>query len=190
MPTGIIFDLEWNSWKGNYILNNNLIERRKKWQSKDILQLGAIKFNIENFEIIGSFNIYIKPKNIFLHNYIIRLTNIDSCTLRKKGHYFFRANNMFKKFINNSKILICNGDDYLIYQENIKKNFLNEFFFKKKKIINIRNFLKKKFQLNETGVSSPNLILNNNLSSHNSLDDAKKIYYFLKKKKIYIGNFF
>ena len=57
MSTAVIFDLEWKSWKGNYKLNNNLKEIRQKWQFKDIIQIGAVKFNYNNFELIDELNI-------------------------------------------------------------------------------------------------------------------------------------
>ena len=52
MKTTVILDLEWTSWKYN-------VDR--KWQKKEIIQIGAIKIN-NKYKIIGEINIYVKPK--------------------------------------------------------------------------------------------------------------------------------
>ena len=67
MKTTVILDLEWTSWKYN-------VDR--KWQKKEIIQIGAIKIN-NKYKIIGEINIYVKPKfNPILSNYIKKLTGI------------------------------------------------------------------------------------------------------------------
>lgn len=187
MNTVVIFDLEWNSWKGNYKLNNNLVEIRQKWQFRNIIQIGAIKFNYKKYEIIDEINIYVKTENIFLHNYIVNLTKIDIFTIKTKGYFFFQANKIFNRFIEDANIVLCNGNDFDVYKENLKKHRLEDIFAKKKKI-NIRNYLKKKFFLNEEKVSSPNLLSLKFFKSHDALNDAKKIFFYIKSKNIKISD--
>ena len=72
----IVVDLEWMSWKNNYYGRFLEKEKRKSWQKKEIIQIGAIKFD-KNFKIIKKLNIYVKPKiNPKLSKYIIKLTSI------------------------------------------------------------------------------------------------------------------
>ena len=110
MKKFIIVDLEWTSWKGNYLGKNFGVEKRKNWQKKEIIQIGAIKFN-KNYKILDSLNLYVKPLfNPILSNYIINLTNITNKLIEKKGFNFIKAN---KKLINFSKncTLLSNGND-------------------------------------------------------------------------------
>ena len=60
MKKFIIVDLEWTSWEGNYLGKNFAIEKRKNWQKKEIIQIGAIKFN-KYYKILDSLNLYVKP---------------------------------------------------------------------------------------------------------------------------------
>ena len=69
MKKSVVIDLEWTSWRGNYFGKNFLKEKRKKWQKKEIIQIGAIKFD-SGFNIIEKFNVYVKPtiiKNTKMH---------------------------------------------------------------------------------------------------------------------------
>ena len=43
MKKSVILDLEWTSWKGNHCGDNQ--EKRKSWQKKEIIQIGAVKFD-------------------------------------------------------------------------------------------------------------------------------------------------
>ena len=109
MKKFIIVDLEWTSWEGNYLGKNFAIEK-KKLAKKEIIQIGAIKFN-KYYKILDSLNLYVKPLfNPILSNYIINLTNITNKLIEKKGFNFIKAN---KKLINFSKncTLLSNGND-------------------------------------------------------------------------------
>ena len=45
MKEFVIIDLEWTSWKENYNKRKDTFNRRKVWQKKEIIQIGAIRFN-------------------------------------------------------------------------------------------------------------------------------------------------
>ena len=104
MKTTVILDLEWTSWKYN-------VDR--KWQKKEIIQIGAIKIN-NKYKIIGEINIYVKPKfNPILSNYIKKLTGITQNKIDNNGLPFKKAYEKFNIFSKNSKI-ISNGVDGII----------------------------------------------------------------------------
>jgi len=65
MKSLIIVDLEWTSWR-----NNEKKKIRKRWQKREIIQIGAIKVN-NKYKITNKLNIFVKPKfNPILSNYI------------------------------------------------------------------------------------------------------------------------
>ena len=67
-----VVDLEWTSWK-KIIMGNILKRKRKKWQKKEIIQIGAIRFD-NNFKIKDKLNLIIKPNiNKKLSRYIVKL---------------------------------------------------------------------------------------------------------------------
>ena len=77
MKEFVIIDLEWTSWKENYNKRKDTFNRRKVWQKKEIIQIGAIRFN-KYYKILDTLNLYVKPKfNPILSNYIIKLTGIS-----------------------------------------------------------------------------------------------------------------
>ena len=51
MKEYVILDLEWTSWRGNYFGKNLFFQKRKAWQKKEIIQIGAIKFD-KNYKIL------------------------------------------------------------------------------------------------------------------------------------------
>ena len=80
-----VIDLEWTSWKQNYYGKHLEKEKRKKWQKKEIIQIGAIKFD-ENYKIKKKLNLITKPKiNKKLSKYIVDLTSITNTVINKRG---------------------------------------------------------------------------------------------------------
>ena len=53
MKVYTLIDLEWTSWKNNYFGRFLENEKRKKWQKKEIIQIGALKFD-QNYRIKNS----------------------------------------------------------------------------------------------------------------------------------------
>lgn len=181
-----IVDLEFLSWKNNYIINNFLHEnKRQPWQKKEVIQIGCIKYDEKNFTIIDKLNLYVKPKrNPILNNYIKNLTGLDQHFLNRYGIRFYKAHHKFLEFTKNSKI-ICNGDDYEVYKENMKDSGIRNYSFK---FYNIKKIIKYKFKFNDMQAASPNLIISKRkFKDHNGVDDAEKIFLFLKKKNTLIS---
>ena len=96
MKNYTVIDLEWTSWKNNYFGKYKELEKRELWQKKEIIQIGAIKFN-KNFRIKKLLNIIVKPKiNKKLSKHIISLTSLTDEIISKKGYNFLDA---YKKLI-------------------------------------------------------------------------------------------
>ena len=74
-------DLLEKNYHGKYLEK----EKRKKWQKKEIIQIGAIRFD-NNFKIKDKLNLIIKPNiNKKLSRYIVKLTSITDKIVEKKG---------------------------------------------------------------------------------------------------------
>tara|TARA_B100001057_G_scaffold499018_1_gene608033 strand:- start:526 stop:1104 length:579 start_codon:yes stop_codon:yes gene_type:complete len=185
----VIVDLEWTSWKENYSGKNFEIEKRKNWQKKEIIQIGAIKFN-KNYKILDSLNLYVNPHfNPILSNYIINLTNITNKLIEKKGLDFIEAN---KKLLNFSKncTLLSNGNDGEVLKKNYYYNKIN---FNGLKIINIKKIFEKKYNIPKNFLHSPKIkafygYKYRKEDAHNALKDCKSVLLAIKKMKFNLEN--
>ncbi len=190
MKKFIIVDLEWTSWKGNYSGKNFEIEKRKNWQKKEIIQIGAIKFN-KNYKILDTLNLYVKPLfNPILSNYTINLTNITNKLIEKKGLNFIKAN---KKLLNFSKncTLLSNGNDGEVLKKNYRYNKIN---LSGLKIINIKKIFEKKYHIPKNFLHSPKIkafygYKYSKDDAHDALKDCKSVLFAIKKMKFDLENF-
>ena len=184
MKKYVILDLEWTSWKGNHRSNNILLDKRKDWQKKEIIQIGAIKFDV-NYKIIDSLNIYVKPIfNPILSDYIKKLTGISQEKLEKKGITFAKSYKIVKKFCKNTKVF-SNGDDDLIMKINLNYNNIKD---KKLKIKNIKKILNKKYKIPTKFLPSPiiHTFFGYKLEKskmHSAIHDCHNVLKVLKKNK-------
>ena len=134
-----VIDLEWTSWDKNYYGKYFEKEKRERWQKKEIIQIGAIKFN-KKFKIKDTLNLIIKPRiNKKLSKYIINLTSITNEIIQKKGIEFLDGYKKLKKFSNKS-FIFSNGEDGMILKKNLNYNNSPD---SEIKILNIKKFLKK-----------------------------------------------
>ena len=184
MKEYVILDLEWTSWRGNYFGKNLFFQKRKTWQKKEIIQIGAIKFD-KNYKIIDRLNLYVKPKfNPILSDYIKNLTRITQEKLEKKGITFIKSYKIFKKFCKEAKIF-SNGFDDLIMKTNLHYNNLRD---KKLKIKNIKKILNKKYKIPKEFLPSPIIhtffgykLKKNKM--HNAIYDCRNVLKTFKKIK-------
>ena len=184
MKEYVILDLEWTSWRGNYFGKNLFSQKRKAWQKKEIIQIGAIKFD-KNYKIIDRLSLYVKPKfNPILSDHIKNLTGINQEKLEKKGITFTKSYKIFKKFCKGAKIF-SNGTDNLIMKTNLHYNHLRD---KKLKIKNISKILNKKYKIPKKFIPSPIIhtffdykLKKNDM--HNAIHDCYNILKALKKIK-------
>lgn len=188
MKNYTIIDLEWTSWRNNYLGRFKEIERREKWQKKEIIQIGAIKFD-NNFKIKGLFNVIVKPRfNKKLSNHIINLTSLTDEIISKKGLNFLDAYDKLIKFSKNS-FVFSNGYDGKVLRQNLKYNRSR---LKKIRVLDIKKILSSDYQIPKRYLSSPLLktffgykfYLNR---AHNALEDCKSVLMALKKMKFDLG---
>lgn len=124
----VIFDTEYTTWEGCIA---------KGWhgfQKKEIVQIAAIKVELDTLKVIDSFNCLVKPKiNSVLSDYFINLTGITNEQLRYEGRDFAVVYDEFEQFCCGDPCLChswgggnITGTDGDILQENIKINNLNK----------------------------------------------------------------
>jgi inhibitor of KinA sporulation pathway (predicted exonuclease) len=176
-----IIDLEFTSWKGSWARNWSL-----PWEKKEIIQIGAIKFN--NFQKFSdkNINIYIKPKiNKHLSSYIQKLTGIRQYHINELGISLSEADILLRKFFSGVKKIYCNGLDKEILINNYKLLKMHEPRFIKN-IYNINPIFVSILNIDKEKLISSELhrffkIKDNNRQKHNGLNDCINIFNCLKK---------
>jgi len=175
-----ILDLEFTSWKGSLKRNWSL-----PWEKKEIIQIGAIKFN--NFTTFSykNLNLYIKPViNKELSIYIQKLTGIKQYHINELAVPLDTANLIINFFFKKVKKIYCNGLDKEILINNYKllKIPIPKFT---KNIINIKPFLSSELNEDEEKLISSELHnffkIKNHYSKHDGLHDCINIFNCLKK---------
>lgn len=90
----VIFDTEYTSWEG--AMANNWGE---DWQEKEIVQIAAIKCNMETMEIVDELDVFIKAlKNPVLSDFFTELTGITNNKINECGVSFEEAYDKFVEF--------------------------------------------------------------------------------------------
>ena len=182
MKKYVIVDLEWTSWEEDYNNKKQLFNKRKTWQKREIIQIGALKFD-KNYKIVDQLDLYVKPKfNPILSDYIKNLTGINQEKLEKRGIPFSQSYKVFKKFCKGAKIF-SNGVDNLIMKINLRYNNIRD---NKLKIINIKNILNKKYKIPKKFIHSPiiHTFFGYQLKKkemHNAIHDCINVLRALKK---------
>ena len=184
MKNYTVIDLEWTSWKNNYSGKYKEVEKRKVWQKKEIIQIGAIKFD-DNYKIKSFLEIIVKPKiNTKLSDHIIKLTSLTDKIICKRGVSFLKA---YKKLISFSKnsFIISNGYDGEVLKKNLR---YNKSKLKLIRVLDIKKILKNRYQVPRKYLSSP--ILKTFFGykfypsrAHNAVEDCKSILLSLRKMK-------
>lgn len=177
-----LIDLEWTSWKNNYFGKFLEKEKRKNWQKKEIIQIGALKFD-QRFKIKNSLEIIVKPNiNKKLSEHIIKLTGLTDKKIKKRGVCFLEAFKNLKKFSKNS-FVFSNGYDGKILKKNLRYNNSK---LKAIEILDIKRLLEKRYSIPKKFLSSP-LIKTffgykfNQAKAHNALSDCKSVMLAMKK---------
>jgi DNA polymerase III epsilon subunit-like protein len=193
----IVFDLEFNQDFSSY----KEILRNKSLYPFEIIQIGAVKLD-SNFELIETFNKYIKPTMYSnISSFITELTGITNDTLKneKKFHEVFES---FVKFIGTDDAILCTWG-----LSDVKELYKNAEFYElnidllPKLFINIQPYFSKYIGLSSkklvklrTAVEFLNIDIEDDF--HNALNDAlytaeilKRIYSPLIHPKVYNPNF-
>lgn len=91
----IIWDTEFTSWKGCH--ENGWDE--ENGQYKELIQIGCCKIENNNYSLIDTKDIIVKPRiNDNLSDYIIELTGISQSKVDTQGVDFIDAIRKFRKF--------------------------------------------------------------------------------------------
>ena len=109
-----IIDLEWTSWKNSIQRNWSFC-----WEKKEIIQIGAIKFNNKNY--VKKKNLIVRPKiNQNLSYYVQKLTGISQFKINTTSTTFEKAIFELNIFYNNIDKIYCNETMPLVATVTIK----------------------------------------------------------------------
>lgn len=94
MREAVIFDTEFTTWEG-------ALQRR--WSGpgefREIVQIGAVRFDAGNFAVIESMELLIRPvRNPVLSGYFVKLTGITQQKLEREGTSFADGLQRFLEF--------------------------------------------------------------------------------------------
>lgn len=111
MPnTVVIYDTEFTTWKG--AMENDWGE---DWQHRELVQIAAMRFDIDNFKLLESFDYLIQPvKNPELSDYFTGLTGITNDDLNARAVTFEQAMIDYKAFLNGDRSYSYGADDVVI----------------------------------------------------------------------------
>jgi|AntRauTorckE6833_2_1112554.scaffolds.fasta_scaffold15633_2 inhibitor of KinA sporulation pathway (predicted exonuclease) len=109
--TAVIYDTEFTTWEG--AMDSGWAE---DWQERELVQIGAIRVDIESLAILDRFDEIFRPViNPVLSDFFIELTGITNQDVAEKGLEFSAG---FKKFIDFAK-------DDIIYAYGLDAEVLN-----------------------------------------------------------------
>lgn len=103
----VIYDAEYTTWEGAHARN---------WSGtgeyKELVELGAILVETENFVERGSFQVLVKPvKNPQLSHYFTRLTGIEQETVDREGVTLAEALDRFARWVGDRDLYSYGPDD-------------------------------------------------------------------------------
>lgn len=114
MTSIVFYDTEFTTWPG--ALESNWGE---PWQHRELVQIGAIRFDLETLEEIDELDILIKPKlNPALSPYFVNLTGITQDAVDNKGLSFPEAYRLFTAYIGDLEASSYGPDD-IVVRENL-----------------------------------------------------------------------
>ncbi len=117
MSEVIFYDTEFTTWEG---------AMDRDWSGpneyRELVQIGALRFNLETLEEGEEFLILVKPvKNPALSDFFTQLTGISNADVANDGLSFPDAYRQFKAFIGN-QLTSCYGWDARVMRENLVFN--------------------------------------------------------------------
>ena len=171
----VIVDLEYTAWR-----NSNKFNWGRPWEWREIIQIGAVLVSSTNFKILETLNVYVKPeKNKDLSSYIKKLTGISQNTIDSKGTDFLSAYKQLKNFIPEKSIILANGTDGQILNENLILHKASKKSFPPIRVYNFKPLLSEKLSLPEMHLISSKLPkiagIRKKLRAHSALDDCFSI---------------
>ena len=114
-PTVTIFDLEFTAWE---------CAMARHWlmpgQFKEVVQIGAVKLDADNFAVLAEFDCLVRPRvNFPLDPYFEKLTGITSTAIARQAVDFATALARFMDFAGSGPIAAFGRDDRVL-EENIR----------------------------------------------------------------------
>lgn len=114
-PTITIFDLEYTAWE---------CSMARHWltpgEFREVVQIGAVKLDAENFTVLDEFDALIRPRiNPLLSPYFEKLTGITNQQVARKGDDFAVAYARFMDFADEGPIAAFGRDDRAL-RENLR----------------------------------------------------------------------
>lgn len=154
----------------------------KPHHHKEIVQIAAIKLNLDRSEI-ESLDIFVKPTiNPKLSKRFMKLTNISQAAIEKQGIPFSDALKKFVEFIKNYNVCTFDGD-YEVFEENCRLNKI-DFPFKNNVFVRVCESLPK-WGINREEYSSGTLYKAVGAKMdghvHNALHDVRSMAVALKE---------
>jgi len=141
-----VLDTEYLTWSNKSNYDDRL---RKKWQKKEIIQVGICRVIEKKNKLLikKKLNIYIKPKfNPIIPKRIIKLTKITQNIIEKKGIPYTQGVKKIEKFLDAKPIILANGDEKKLFKYNHKLNNIKfNSKIKKSKFINLKTYLNQKY---------------------------------------------
>jgi len=106
----VIFDLEFTAWAG---------AMAGHWlapgQFKEVVQIGAVRLDLESLAVTGSFDCLVKPRiNPVLSDYFEQLTGITNARLARDGVDFETAYRRFVAFADSDPIASFGHDEWVL----------------------------------------------------------------------------
>ena len=175
----IVFDTEYTTWQG---------AQERNWSGeneyREIVQVGAVKVETDNFKELDSFSVFVKPKiNPELSAFFTELTGITQEEVDKEGIDFKTAIEQFSRWSGDLSLYSWKGGDDDVLMENCRLLGIT-FPFEGSRFGTIG----KVFQ--ENGVSIENYMSSTIIEAfgkktthrgHNALNDARTIVDGLKE---------
>lgn len=113
----VIYDTEYTTWEGAMAAN-----WAEDWQHRELVQVAAIRVELESFEITDRFDVFVKPVlNPVLSDFFVELTGITNEDITEKGLSFAEAFQSFADFVGKDRVYSY-GADHVILNENCRLN--------------------------------------------------------------------
>lgn len=176
----ILFDTEFTTWEGAMASNWS-----EPWQHRELVQVAAMKIDIQTLEEIERFNVVVKPqKNPDVSDYFVDLTGITNEFVNENGVSFEEMHAKFEDFVKDAKAWSF-GNDGGVFEENYDLYDLGQLQGR----IDFQN-LHRFFQQQGVDVKAINsgklasyFGLNIEIHEHNAMDDVRSIHAALTHLK-------
>ncbi len=168
----VLFDTEYTAWEGS---------RERGWSKsneyKEIVQIGGIILETQNFTEVSCFNVYVKPVlNPILSDYFINLTAITQELVQSRGIDLMSAYTRFVDWSAGIDSYSFGHDEKVIIENfgllNLSANFETQRFF------NARNLFEEN-NIDTSNYNSGNIIeyfgKQATLRAHDALNDSRII---------------